>query len=42
MEEDLWEEAEMERQYQKALPVVAEYEGMEEVSRGQKHLEANH
>jgi hypothetical protein len=31
--------AEMEIQYQKQLLVVAEYRGMEEVSRGQKHLE---
>lgn len=31
--------AEMEIQYQNELLVVAEYRGMVEVSRGQKHLE---
>jgi hypothetical protein len=31
----------MEIKYQKELLVVAEYRGLEEVSSGQKHLEAN-
>jgi hypothetical protein len=33
--------AKMEIPYQKELLVVAEYRGMEEVGRGQKHLEQN-